>query len=133
MPLVIPRAALALFLALQVASSASPAAAVILCLSEDGCATLEFAVPGSVRCDDRHCDDPHAASSDEHSCRDIPLLSAGQNLARGSSVPDQSAPYAAVAPAPAPRLPHAGGDAPPVVTLAPTDPLQRLRSVVLTL
>ena len=126
----IRRAGILLFLALQLATSASPSAALLLCLSNDGCASIEFAVPGSVHCDDRDCD-PHIAASDDHSCRDIPVLSAAADLLNGSrldvhALPPASTPIAVFADhvsAPALALPQ---NRPPASTAW-------LRSVVLTL
>jgi hypothetical protein len=128
---VIRRAAVLLFLALQIATSASPAAAVILCLSDDGCATIEFALPGTTRCDDRNCDDPHPGAAD-HSCRDIPVLSPAQQLARGASTTDQLCTGLGIHPtlSPCATTPHV---LPVVDSVIAPIALRQLRSVILTL
>jgi hypothetical protein len=128
---VIRRAAVLLLLALQIATSASPAAALIICLSNDGCAALEVALPGTTRCDDRTCNEPHAGAA-EHSCRDIPVLSPAQQLARGTSTADQLCTGVGIRPALSARStpPHAVAVVDPVI--APIA-LRQLRSIVLTL
>jgi hypothetical protein len=71
-------------LILQLATSAAPSAALLLCMSDDGRASIEFAAPGTVRCADSDCEGD-MARGDDHSCRDIPVLSAGQVIVRSSS------------------------------------------------
>jgi hypothetical protein len=119
-------------LALLLAMSAHPSAALLVCMSADGQASLEFAAPGTVRCADADCEG-EAERPGEHSCRDIPVLSAGQVVVRSS--PNGLA-LSAVLPAlatafvaPAPRT----GIAPPVAPFATASSALRLRSVILTL
>lgn len=129
----IRRASISLLLGLLLASSATPSAGVIVCIAADGHVALELAVPGTARCDERDCG-PHAATVDEHSCRDVPLLSSAPSMVPTTSVampelhalgavPSNTVPYADRMPRPLPshHLP---------VPLA-ADP--RLGSVVLTL
>ena len=64
---------------LQLAVSASPSPAFVLCVSADGCTAVEVAAPGTVHCYERQCDEQHRGTGiedDAHSCRDVPLLSA---------------------------------------------------------
>ena len=84
-------------LVLHLTASASPSAAVLLCLSADGHTAIEFAAPGTVRCDDPDCQ-PGMASADEPSCRDIPVLSASEAVAKTSSASVSPPPACLTAP-----------------------------------
>jgi hypothetical protein len=119
-------------LILQLATNAAPSAALLLCMSPDGRASIEFAAPGTVRCADADCE-PDATGADEHSCRDIPVLSAGQATVRSSSA-GLAPPSVLPAGAPrviAPALPV--GIARPATHLTVPPETRALRSVILTL
>lgn len=83
--------ALVLLLTVQTASSGAPAGALIVCIAEDGCASLEFALPGTWRCDESRCD-PHAAPANTHGCRDIPVLTSAGPLRQTTSTDTTASP-----------------------------------------
>jgi hypothetical protein len=66
--------ALAVFLQLLLAGA--PSSALVLCVSDDGCASVEIALPGSPNCIEADCDDEHQAANDEHACRDFAVVAA---------------------------------------------------------
>jgi hypothetical protein len=69
-----PRATLAAALALLTLSSVTPVGALVLCISDDGCASLEMVAGWSGRCLESQCDDEHRDADDQHQCRDTPVL-----------------------------------------------------------
>lgn len=127
----LPRRAIVAVLVLLLASSATPSAALLLCMSADGHASIEFAAPGTVRCADTDCEEG-AIGLDDHSCRDIPVLSVGQLTLRSS--PEGVAQSAAL-----PAANHALAPRPAKLAKGPVDLIgapataRALRSVVLTL
>jgi len=128
----LPRRIVLAALVISVTTSASPSGALLLCVSEDGHASIEFAAPGTVHCDEADCR-RGLAQPEQHSCRDIPVLSAAAAMAKTSTglsdAPSAScavvAPLAATSPASA-IPPSANRPAPPPAAHV-------LRSVVLTL
>jgi len=66
---------------LYLTSSASPSTAILLCVSDSGGTAIELAAPGTTRCCDRSCE-PVAAQPGVHTCHDIPVLSAGDSVAK---------------------------------------------------
>ena len=71
-------------IALHLTTSASPSMAILVCVSDHGDTAIELAEPGTVRCCDRACE-PVAARPDQHSCRDIPVLSAADAVATAAA------------------------------------------------
>ena len=116
---------------LHLTSSASPSTAILLCVSASGDTTIELAAPGTTRCCDRSCE-PVAAQPGEHTCHDIPVLSAGDSVAK--SADGSLRPHVMVhVAAPRPARISAGVVVPIRHVLLPTlDALAR-HSIVLTL
>jgi hypothetical protein len=114
---------------LQLASTVAPAADLVICVSADGRAALEFAAPGTVRCGDTECDEVLTDAAD-HSCRDIPVLSAGDDLATGPAVAPQPAVAATAVALPPPAPIRSAGRA---WSAEPEAAARQHRSVVLIL
>jgi len=92
----LPRRFILAALVISLTTSASPSGALLLCVSEDGHASIEFAAPGTVHCDEADCL-RGVAQPEQHSCRDIPVLSAGEAMVKTPSAFSSAPPPASVA------------------------------------
>jgi hypothetical protein len=116
----------------QLALSATPAGALLVCVSVDGSASIEVAAPGTTRC--AECDCEVGVIDDEgHCCHDIPVVLSAQALLKAPAA-------AAAVMLPLVALPIAPGlDAllvgrAPIARVHGAPPgLRALRSVILTL
>ena len=126
-----PRWPIACLLAvlLQLAGPVASRGDLVICVSADGRAALEFAVPGTGRCGDSACGGVLTEAADR-SCRDIPVLSAGDSLATGTAASIQPAVAAAVVSVPLPAATRPSGR---ILLTPPRAATRQRRSVVLIL
>jgi hypothetical protein len=127
-----PRRWVLAVLTAQLALSATPAGALLVCVSADGRASVEVAAPGTTRC--AECDCEVGVVDDEgHCCHDIPVVLNAQALLKAGAA-DIGPPLAlAAAPIIAAERSLSIGRASSSIPMRPPPGMSALRSVVLTL
>ncbi|MDX2167736.1 MAG: hypothetical protein SF182_11755 [Deltaproteobacteria bacterium] len=128
------RRTLAAALALLTLSSVAPVGAVVLCISSDGCASLEPVAGWSGRCLESQCDDEHRGSAaEDHSCRDTPVLQHSLPSAPAAAAVVPPAQQPIVLAAPELYAPPIGAVAAHIAAARPPGAALVLRSIVLQL